>query len=209
MGLLRILGVCGIAILAAGCGLSRQTVSVKTLYQERHDPLSPVEHVRLGQLYQGQGRWDLAEREFHQALRHQADDPTIWNAIGVLAFQRGQFLQAEEYFRQAYQLSPGNRQALNNLAWTYVQHAEQEPGAVASIVFRWLAREMESMMEQPDLRGHYYWDTLGMLYLRLEDWDRARACFARAWQLASPDEQDFLQEVGQHQALLPSASMVP
>lgn len=81
-----------------------------------HDPLSAREHNDLGAAYEGQGKLDLAAREYRAALRM---DPRYGLArvnLGNVAAARDDWRSAERCYRRALRDSSTDADAMNNLA---------------------------------------------------------------------------------------------
>jgi tetratricopeptide (TPR) repeat protein len=80
------------------------------------DPLSPEEHIKLGVSYERDGKFDLAERAYTEALRNA---PIAHFYLGNLYFEQKFFDKAENEYRQG--LRKVNEQdagpLYNNLAW--------------------------------------------------------------------------------------------
>ncbi|MDR2352164.1 MAG: tetratricopeptide repeat protein [Deltaproteobacteria bacterium] len=79
------------------------------------DPLPKEEHLDLGLIYERDGKLDLAERELLAALPLQM----AVLGLGNVYFQKGDYKQAERYYRRAISKS-NDPIALNNLAFLYV-----------------------------------------------------------------------------------------
>lgn len=105
----RVLLSTGLALvlaLAAGCSLPRIAV--------HDDPLSPEEHLALGQADEARGDAEAAVREYRTAARHL---PLARLFLGNALYGLGRLDQAETAFRDAIRLLPDNPEAYNNLAW--------------------------------------------------------------------------------------------
>lgn len=99
-----LLGACLLA--GAGCSLPRIVV--------HDDPLSPAEHLALGQAYEARGEAELAVREYRAAAR---SEPLARLYLGNALFGLGRLEEAEEAYRRAIHLLPDNPETYNNLAW--------------------------------------------------------------------------------------------
>lgn len=81
-----------------------------------HDPLSADEHTDLGAAYEARGKFDLAAREYHRALKL---DPAHHHArfnLGNVEAARGRWPAAEKCYRRALRDSSDDADAMNNLA---------------------------------------------------------------------------------------------
>jgi Tfp pilus assembly protein PilF len=138
-----------LALVLAGC--ATPAVVVPT------DPLSPDEHVRLGAVYERDGNLDLAARSYEAALRRDAQHVAALVGLGNLAAARGSLGEAERRYRRALAADPKAGDALNNLAWVYLQRKERYEEAAALA-----ARAVEAVPS----RTAYYADTLGVALTR-------------------------------------------
>lgn len=137
------------ALLLAGCATPRIVVPT--------DPLSPEEHVRLGAAYEREGRLDLAARSYDAALRGDGRQADALVGLGNVAAARADLLEAERRYRSALAVAPRQPDALNNLAWVYLQRGERYAEAAG------LARRA---LEAAPERAAYYADTLGIALTR-------------------------------------------
>ncbi len=97
--------------MITACSLPRITVW--------EDPLSAREHLQLGLTYEQQGDFELALREYKQALEEL---PEAHLMLGNLNFRKKNLEQSEKHYRLAIKKLPDNPNAYNNLAWLfYVQ----------------------------------------------------------------------------------------
>jgi tetratricopeptide (TPR) repeat protein len=99
-----------------------------------HDALDPSEHNDLGVVYEHEGKYDLAAREYRRALR---SDPRFTRArinLGNLAARAEHWPEAEKLYRRALADGPSDGDALNNLAIVLVRQRRRldEAEALAS-----------------------------------------------------------------------------
>lgn len=80
------------------------------------DTLTAEQHNDLGYVYETKGMDDLAEKEYALAVQKQESWHLPWFNRGNLAFKRGDYPRAEDYFRQALRCAPDNADVMNNLA---------------------------------------------------------------------------------------------
>ena len=80
------------------------------------DPLSSDEHIKLGVSDERDGKFELAEREYNEALK---DTPLAHFYLGNLYFEQNQFDKAEREYRTALRQVDEKDTApiYNNLAW--------------------------------------------------------------------------------------------
>lgn len=149
------------------------------------DPLTPQEHVSLGETYQAQGMTELAGREFQAALRRQREYPPALVGLGNLAFEEENFQNAEDYYRRVLKKVPNHPAANNNLAMVYL-----EQGTRLDIAEKCAKRALA----QEGAIKPYALDTLARIYLRQGRYDEAEAALKEA-ESVTPAENSVLQEM--------------
>ncbi len=166
-----------------------------------HDPLSAEEHLRLGGIYEAQGKGDLARREYEAVLeqgarlREPAEPERVAEAhtrLGNLAYQRGDPAAAERHYRDALAHQPDHPEACNNLAWFYAEQGGALEEAEA------LARR--SVQASTGSRRAYFLDTLGVVLLRRGLPQEAHEVFLEALALAAPDDERVRAAIQGHLA---------
>ena len=149
-----------------------------------HDPLTPQEHVTLGESYQAQGNTELAVREFQAALRLQRDFAPALVALGNRSFEAGTLQEAEDYYSRALDAVPGHPAASNNLAMVYLSRGGRLDEA---------ERLAKSALAQGGALRPYILDTLAKVYMRQERYQEARTALEEAETIA-PLENKLLHE---------------
>jgi tetratricopeptide (TPR) repeat protein len=144
-----------------------------------HDPLTPQEHVTLGEAYQGQGDREMAAREFEAALRQQPEYVPALIGIGNLSFEREALEEAEVFYRRALDTAPGHPGASNNLAMVYLARGERLDEAEQ------MAR---NALERGGALRPYALDTLARIYMRQGRYREARTALALAEAIVPPEE---------------------
>lgn len=107
-------GVCAMILAGAASACSAQRAIMPA------DPLTAEEHVRLGSIYEAQHLNDLADQEFQTALGQRPRSTTALVGLGNLAFKRGAFGDAQDYYNRALAIEPDHPGANNNLAMVYL-----------------------------------------------------------------------------------------
>jgi tetratricopeptide (TPR) repeat protein len=97
-----------ILLLVEGCGMPRIIVL--------DDPLTPEEHLNLGVTYEKNNELEAAAREYKAAAKSL---PIAYLYLGNVSFGKGEYAEAEDYYRKAVKKDPANADAHNNLAWLY------------------------------------------------------------------------------------------
>lgn len=120
-------------------------------------PRSALPHLRLGQVYLAQGRWDEAEAELTKTWELDTSEDEALVGLGVVAYQRHEVEGAVRRWREALVLNPRNVEAHYRLALSYL----------AASQFRLAEQELEYLVlhDRDHQEGHYY---LGLL-LAAED----------------------------------------
>ena len=94
------------------------------------DPLSSDEHIKLGVSYERDGNFELAEREYREALK---DTPLAHFYLGNLFFEQNNFDEAEREYRTALRQVDELDAApvYNNLAWLLHTQGKNSDEAVS------------------------------------------------------------------------------
>lgn len=80
------------------------------------DNLSKEEHLNLGVIYEKNGEFGDAIKEYKKAAKKL---PRAYSYIGNIYFQKGEFCKAEKYYKKSIKDAPYYADAYNNLAWLY------------------------------------------------------------------------------------------
>jgi Flp pilus assembly protein TadD len=154
-----------------------------------HDPLSADEHLRLGSIYESQGKTDFAREQYRLATRQNKKHAKAWMLYGDLSFRAGDAAEAERAYRKALDLDPKNGDLYNNLAWV----GAQQGGDLQK------ARELvRKALELKPANRPYYLDTLGVILLKHGSATEAVAALEESV-AAIPEEQSvFLAEAYAH-----------
>src|SRR5437870_5467805 len=136
-----------------------------------HDPLSPQEHVTLGESYHAQGKMDLAAREYQAALKKEGDYVPALIALGNLSFETGFLQDAEDHYRHVLTVVPDHPSASNNLAMVYLSRNERLDEA---------ERLAKRALAQGEPLRSYILDTLAKIYVRQERYQEARTALEEA-----------------------------
>lgn len=162
------------------------------------DPLSAGEHLDLGVAYERKGELDLAAREYERALRKDARLVRARVNLGNVRLAQKKYDDARREYLRALEVSPGDLDAGNNLAWVAILSGEGIDAALA---------RLESALAAAPSRPPAVLDTLGVLRMRANRPDAAGAAFAdaesaclaaraREGDAACPDET--LREIRDH-----------
>jgi tetratricopeptide (TPR) repeat protein len=127
----------------------------------------------LARLYDRIGDSQRALAEYKQCLLQNPKDPDLLNDIGYCHYQKGEWLEAEKWFRQALDVAPQHQRAAINLGMTLGQkggkHYEE-------------ALEMFKRVNTPG-EAHV---NMGFIYQTHAKWDEAKKAYRTALEL-QPD----------------------
>lgn len=87
-------------------------------------PRSSVPHVRMGEIYVAQGRWDEAEQQFTQARELDEWDAPALAGLAQVAHHQGDNWRAVELWRAAIAVNPRDVETRYGLAQTYLGLSE-------------------------------------------------------------------------------------
>ncbi len=139
--------------------LSKDPAVLEPVYARKANDPSLAEEERLLAryglflVYRATARFALAETEIMQVIRHRPRDPLLLADLGILQFDRGDYAEAEQSFRQALALDAKCGYASYYLARTWQQTGNRK---------RALDLYQELLEVLPDYSELYY--HLGTLY---------------------------------------------
>lgn len=172
-----------LALLLSGCSLPKIIVL--------HDPLSADEHVRLGGIYDAQGKTELARDQYQAAVRQDAKHGKAWALLGDTAVRLKDYPGSAKAYQKALRLDPQNGDLHNNLAWVYILQGEDLEEARDLVT--------KALQLMPAHRP-YYLDTLGVVLLKLGKVQEAVTILKESVDTLPRDRQDLLAEAYQHLA---------
>jgi Tfp pilus assembly protein PilF len=170
-------------LLLSGCSLPKIIVL--------NDPLSAEEHLKLGSIYDSQGKTALARDQFREAAGRDPKSVRAWSLLGDAAYKMKEYAEAEKAYAKAVDLDPGSGDLRNNLAWVYVEQGKDldEAKALAS----------KAIELTPEHRP-YYLDTLGVIQLKLGKHQEAIAALRESTETIPKDQPGFLADAYGHLA---------
>jgi tetratricopeptide (TPR) repeat protein len=178
-----------LVLAEAGCGRMPRIIVLT-------DPLSAEEHMELGVVYERNGEFDLAIREYERALRKEKGFFQARVNLGNVWLKKNEYEKAREEYRNALAIRPGDPEATNNLAWTAILSGEQREEA---------EERMEAVLSRPENRSAILYDTIGVLRTRLGKSAAAKEAFTEAERLCLEAEGDgcsreILREIRDHRS---------
>ncbi len=172
-------------LIVAGCGRARLT-------NRRAHPVSALEHVALGSIYEKRREKDLALREYEAALERNSRFLPAMTRLAELSYRMGHYGKAEKYYRKAIKLAPRNGDLYNNLCWVYLSQGKKLKKAESLI--------MVAMEVNPEHEG-YYLDTLGAIYLQQHRYRQAIEVLEAAASSFDETQPELLGQVYGHLGL--------
>lgn len=184
-----ILSLLLITLFSSGCG---HLPKIRIL----HDPLTAQEHLALGVSYESQGKLDLAISEYKAALKKDSKEVEVTPLIylGNAYAQRKEYKQAEGHYQKALKREPANGQALNNLAWVYLQQ-----GIKLKEAEMLLSQALDqSSRDDPNRPG--YLDTFAEVLIAQGRYTEGLSLLEQAETLADQNNPKLLSQIYEHKA---------
>jgi tetratricopeptide (TPR) repeat protein len=180
------------SIFAALLILSSITSGCASIYGSyfAEDPLTAEEHNNLGVIYEREGKYDLAVREYKRAASADRELVVPLVNLGNVYQKKGEPDEAEEYYKKALKKDGQNIEAANNLASLYIETGENYEEGLDILLAAAGARNPVPA---------YALDTLGVLYYKTGDIEKAKEYLTEACARASGDER-LKSEINTHLA---------
>jgi Tfp pilus assembly protein PilF len=172
-----------LALLFSGCSFPQIIVL--------HDPLSAEDHIKLGGIYDSQGKTGLAREQYRFAVKQAPENSRAWSLLGDIAYREKDYPEAEKAYGKALDLDTTNGDILNNLAWVYVQQ-DKRLGKAQELV--------RAAFEHTPAHRPYYLDTLGVILLKEGKIPDAIAALTESSRTIPQDQPEFLAEAYRHLA---------
>lgn len=162
-----------LSLISSGCA------SIYSSYFTE-DPLTAEEHNDLGVIYEREGKYDLAIREYKRAIYADRGLVVPLVNLGNAYFKKGELEEAEKYYKKALGKDKKNIEAANNLASLYIETGENyEEG-------------LEILLAATDTQRPvppYALDTLGVLYSKTGEPEKGKESLMEACARASGDDK--------------------
>ena len=171
-----------VSFIISGCGY----LPINVLLMR--DPLTAEEHNDLGVAYENEGKYELAIREYKAALKKNNELVVPLVNIGNVFLKQKNYSEAENYYQMALRMDPYNLEAANNLASLHMITGSEYQKALET-----LTRAVVFNKGFPP----YAMDTMGVLYYRLGNVDKAKFFLTNACESAQNDIS-LIQEIDQH-----------
>ncbi|HWR36139.1 MAG TPA: DUF3857 domain-containing protein [Clostridia bacterium] len=165
------------------------------------NPLDVYAHANLGQMFADQKQWDAALPELETASQITPDNPSLSLRLGEAYLNSNKAEKAMEVFEATLEKTPGPL-VWNDVAYFLAdqglfldrakKYSEAAVGSVSSALRNMPEEQLVKVGAALTSMLASYWDTLGWVYFRMGDVDRAEKYLAGAWQLEQHGE------VGEH-----------
>ena len=142
------------------------------------DPHSSQILLRIGVLHLQNNEMAPAIQALEEAARANPQDPRPHFVLGVLYMDQGRLEEAGQEYSQVLSQDPKNLGALSELADLYVLQAKLQDG---------LNMYERLLEERPDSAVAHF--NIGILYAKVQDWEKANQHLAKAVEL----DENFLQ----------------
>ncbi|MCK5672321.1 MAG: tetratricopeptide repeat protein [Spirochaetales bacterium] len=99
-------------------GKHRSAIKLLLKYRKKH-PGNSLVNFNLGVVYFKAGRFIKSTYSLEEAVRQGADEPEVFNQLGLACDQNNDTEGARAYYKKALEMDPGFAMAWNNLGVTY------------------------------------------------------------------------------------------
>jgi len=171
-----------VSFIISGCGY----LPVNVLLMK--DPLTAEEHNDLGVAYENEGKYELAIREYKAALKKNNEMVVPLVNIGNVFLKQKNYSEAEKYYEMALRMDPYNLEAANNLASLYLIVGKEYQKALETLT---------SAVAYNKGFPAYAMDTMGVLYYRLGNGDKAKFFLTNACENANGNNE-LIKEIDNH-----------
>ncbi len=162
-------------LILTGCSLPR-IITLK-------DPLTVEEHLRLGAIYESRRELDLALKEYHRAFRKDPRDPRVMFSMGNVYLAKDQPEKARTYYKRAIDLNPSWPPPYNNLALVLIKEERLKEAEI------YAKKALELNPENPAP----YLDTLGVVYMKRGEYEKAERYFLKALERAGKEGREEIE----------------
>lgn len=117
-------------------------------------PNEPGNYTALGQLYEGEGRYDEAEAQFRKATDVKPDDSGVWAALAGYLNRQGKFDETMAALEQRTKLEPNNPEAFHSLSPFYQEKVQKDfrltPAQKKNYVLKGIAADDKALELNPN-----------------------------------------------------------
>lgn len=166
-----------LAIMLSGCA-----AVTGQLFMD--DPLTAEEHNNLGVIYEREGKFELALREYSMAIKSGPELVTPLVNKANVYYKLGEYTNAEKYYKKAISKDPMNLEAANNLSSLYIETGEDYEEGLS-----YMLTATDGLSEIPP----YALDTMGVLYIRTGNIEKGKELLIEACQSEDISEETLSQ----------------
>ncbi len=177
-----LLGVLMLVPLLSSCAANKTPSSTAA------HVMRPDEHMTLGAVYDAQGEYDLALREYEKTIELDPQNATAHFAAANIYLRFKKYVEAEKGFFKAAKLSPENPSYHNNLGWVYMENGKLLEAAESA----------KTALKLDPKKAYIYLDTLGVIEMRGGDYDASEKYLLEAKGLAPLTEAAGRKEIYSH-----------
>jgi tetratricopeptide (TPR) repeat protein len=169
--------------------------SIRALAQSLQLDITNAEaHKILGRTLMIIGRFDAAQIEFEQAIRHKPDSAELQYNLGKLLSMQDNWEPARKAFEQAVRLDPGYAEALDGLGFALEALGDDEGAVRRYLEAAALNEERKGTFEAPHANLAAYYNRTGDSARALDHANKALAVNPKSdralFQRAKADERD-------------------
>jgi tetratricopeptide (TPR) repeat protein len=175
---------CMLLVLASACARLPRPILLPA-------DIAAQDLIRLGQVYQAQGKSELALQTYHKALEINPRYVPAWVELGNLHYLRQESGPAEAVYKKVLTLDPRMAEIYNNLCWVYLQE-QRNLDEAESLIQRALALNPTSR--------YLFLDTQAVIWTRQGRYEQALASLTEAIRLTPSAAHEVLAEEYEHLA---------
>ncbi|OFV91625.1 MAG: hypothetical protein A3H95_01400 [Acidobacteria bacterium RIFCSPLOWO2_02_FULL_64_15] len=121
----------------------------------QNDPSDPANYFQLGQLYEGAGLYDEAEKAYTLAKQARPNDPNVYVQLANYYNRQGQFDKKIAALEERAQQEPNNPEAYYTMAVFYWEEAYRNPRLTESAKQTYVTKGMEAADHSLQLKSDY------------------------------------------------------
>lgn len=152
------------------------------------DPGIPEAHYQIARIYFLNGSFNRAIIEINKEMEINPDLPNSYYVRGLIYGYRnykGDLERAEADFKYFTELESGEWAGYNDLAWIQIKRAHFNDARDTILL------AFERLHEEKKERNVWLWTSLGVAYLNLEDYNKAKEAFLRAQSISEKIDAQF------------------
>ena len=144
---------------------------------------------KLGLIYEESGLNDLAVIYYKKAIKEDSSKALYFFNLGNVCLKLSQYEEAVLYYNKAIKADKTYADAYNNIAYSlYLDGRNLDMAEDYAL---------QALALQSEKKGYYY-DTLGLIYLKRKDNKKAKETFKKAFKEASNLDPDVQQAIKTH-----------